>query len=172
VQELAGLGDLDRDVTREELRLRGQGGSLALVFVHRERRRVGDRARGGDPGSHPPEVILRQLELDDGSLELRALLGVLGRLLERGLRDAARASTGLQAAGGEAGHLQVEAAAFSVRAADQVRFRNEIVFEAQRERVHAAVAGGSVGLALHLSATGLRHGKRVPPIGFLRNDEE
>ena len=46
-----------------------------------------------------------------GCAELLAIDDVLGGLLERRLREAARAAAGLEPAGGEARHLQVEAAA-------------------------------------------------------------
>src|SRR5690606_10999288 len=105
----------------------------------------------------------------DRLAELRALVGVLRRGLDRRLRDARRASAGLQAARGEAAHLQVEALAL---AADQVLRGHEVAVDLHREGVHAAVAGRAVGLARDRAAAGLTHDDLVSGERVLRHDEQ
>ena len=70
---------------------------------------------------------------------LRSLTYVAVRL-ERRLRQAAGAPAGLEAPCGEALHLEIEALALARRLADQVLRRHEVALEAERERMHAAVA--------------------------------
>ena len=60
MEQLAELGDLDRDVAREQFGLGGERRGLALVVVHRARRGVGDGARRGQPVRHAAQVVLRQ----------------------------------------------------------------------------------------------------------------
>ena len=148
------------------------GAALALVLVHRGGGGVGDRARGGELRRHPAELVLRELVVDQRLAELLAVDDVLGGLLERGLRHAAGAAAGLQAAGGEAAHLQVEALADAVLAADDVLGGHEAALEGERERVHAAVARRRVGLAREPAAAGLLDVELVTERARLRHDEQ
>src|SRR5207253_3451655 len=126
-----------------------------LVGVHGARRRVGQLARRGDVRRHAPELVLGQLEVADGAAELFALGGVRGRRLEGRLGHARRAAAGLEPSGGEALHLEVEALALAGLLADQILRRDEVALEAEREGVHAAIAGRGVGLAVEHAATRL-----------------
>src|SRR5437773_12376008 len=92
-------------------------------------------------GRHATELVLRQLEVADRAAELPALARVGGGRLERRLCEPRGAAAGLEPARREAPHLQIEALALPGRLADQVLGRPDVVLEADRERVHAAVAG-------------------------------
>ena len=107
-----------------------------------------------------------------GFAELGAIDDVLRGLLERGLGQAAGAAARLEAARGEARHLQVEAAPDLRVSAHEVLRRDEVVLEVERERVHAAVARRGVGLADDAPAAGLLHLELVPVEGVLGHDEE
>ena len=109
-------------------------------------------AWAGEFCGHAAEGEPGELEFADGFAELQAVDHVFGGLLDGRLGEAAAASARLQPSGGEAGHLQIEAAAFAALATDQVLAGYEVVVELQGERVHAAVAGCGVGLARHLAA--------------------
>jgi hypothetical protein len=93
-------------------------------------------------------------------------------LLERRVRDAARATTRLQATRREAGHLQIEAAADPALATDEIGARHEVVLEVERERVHAAIARRRVGLADEAAAARLHHLERVTVEAVLGGDEQ
>src|SRR5262249_61526823 len=83
-----------------------------------------------------------------------------------------RAAAGLETTGGEALHLEVEALPLAFLLADQVLRRHEVALEAERERVHAAVARRPVGLAVQHAAARLLHLELVAGEGILRHDEE
>ena len=121
---------------------------------------------------HAAELVLRQLELADRTPELLALVRIRRRRLERGLRHPGRAPAGLQASGGEALHLQIEPLPFPVLLADQILGGDDPVLEAERERVHAAVARGRVGLPVQHTAARLAHLELVAREAVLRHDEE
>src|SRR5690606_1527483 len=94
------------------------------------------------------------------------------RLLEGGLREAGGAAAGLQAARGEAAHLQEETLPDAILAADEFRLWHPDVVEGDRERVHAAVARRRVRGALHHAALGLLVAPVVPVERGLRHDEQ
>src|SRR5262245_35114449 len=80
---------------------------------------VGEGARGGEGAGHPPGRVAGEPVVGELAAELPAVLDVLGGLLERRRREPAGAPAGLEPPGGEAGHLEVEAAALSGGASDQ-----------------------------------------------------
>src|SRR5205823_5436382 len=128
--------------------------------------------RGRDVRRHPAELVLRQLEVADRTAELLPLNGIRRGRLEGRLRDPRRTAAGLEAAGGEPLHLEVEALPLALLLADQVLGGNEPALEAERERVHAAVAGRRVRLAVEDAAAGLALLELVTGKRVLRHDEE
>src|SRR5205823_14165216 len=119
--------------------------------------RVGGLARRGEMGRHAAELVLRQLEVTDRPAELLPLARVGRGRLERRLREPGGPPAGLEPAGCEAGHLEVKALPLPLRLADQVLRRDDVVLEAEREGVHAAVAGCGVRLSVQHAAPELAH---------------
>ena len=123
-------------------------------------------------GRHAPQLELGQLELADREPELLPLAGIGGRRLERGLGEPGGTAPGLQPACGESLHLEVEALPLAGLLADQILARDEVALEAEREGVHAAVAGRGIGLPVQHAAVRLAHLEFVAGERVLRHDEE
>src|SRR5262245_4202157 len=171
MDELALLRHPHRNVGREELAHRGLERD-GLVLVHQPPGRVGQLARRGEMRRHAAELVLRELEFADGFPELLALAGVAGRHLERGLRETAGPAAGLEPAGREALHLEVEALALAALLADEVRRRHEVALEAEGVGVHAAIARRAIRLAVQHAAARLLHLELVAGERILRDDEQ
>ncbi len=112
------------------------------------------------------------MKLGDRLIELLAIDDVLRGLLESRLGESAAATAGLEPAGREARHLQVEAAPLALFAADEILRWHEIALEVQRIGMHAPVAGRGVCLTDQTAAAGLLALEAVLAGRFLRHDEE
>src|SRR5690606_34028616 len=126
----------------------------ALALGHLAGHGVGGLTAGLDRDGHAGQLDLRELEVGDGLAEHHSVLGVLHGCLVGGLHDAHRPGCGLEPAVLEAGHLQVEAPADALLAADQVLVGHEPRVEGDLVGVHAPVADRVDRPALHAAAAG------------------
>src|SRR5262249_58094518 len=121
---------------------------------------------------HAAELVLRELDLADRLAELLALAGVPGRHLERCLRETAGPAAGLEPAGREPLHLEVETLALAALLADEIRRRHEVALEAEGVGVHAPIARRAIGLAVQHAAARLPHLELVARERILRDDDQ
>src|SRR5262245_16811504 len=133
----------------------------ALPLGHQPGHGVGELPGGLDGHRHAGELGPGELVVGDRPAEDGPVARVLPGILVRRLHHADGPRRGLQPAVLEAGHLQVEAPAEAVVAADQAGVGHEPVVERDLVGVHAAVADGVDRPALHAAAPGRPVGTRV-----------
>ncbi len=120
-------------------------------------------ARRLNDDGHAPELRLRQLVVADRRPEHLALGGVGSGGLVGGLHHAERPRRRLQPAVLEPLHLEVEALAQTLVAADEVGLGHEPVLERQLVGVHAAVAERVDGAPLEASRREVGRAVGAPP---------